>query len=321
MPRAGGLRSPRVAGARTAGGLLLAAATASAALAGGLPESSLEVLAAGGKRVSFWSSRRAPAAWRSSDPDVAGAVAWREAAAGMEWGELPVSGSGEAWRLTVVLVRVDPARVRLELVEASRGAGTLPDWSLSSLPEGAVLGLNAGQFTGGAPWGWLVRGGRVVQRPGSGPLSMALSTDRAGRVRFLAAGEIPATGPGTALEAFQSYPVLLSGDGEVPPPLGSPGRGVDVAHRDARLALGELRDGRLLVALTRFAAAGDALSALPFGPTVPETAALLGALGCRKAVMLDGGISAQLAVRDASGALRTWRGFRKVPLALVAYPR
>lgn len=321
MRRAGSLPSPSAGPARAACGLLLAAAAASAALAGGLPGSSLEVVGPGGERVPFWSSERAPAAWRAADPVVAGAVTWRAAAAGMEWGELPVSGTGEAWRLTVVLVRVDPSRVRLELVEASREAGTLPDWSLSSLPEEAVLGLNAGQFTGGAPWGWLVRGGRVLQRPGTGPLSTAVATDREGRVRFLGVGEIPAAGAGTAVEAFQSFPVLLAGDGDVPVPLRSPGGGVDVAHRDARLALGELRDGRLLVALTRFAAAGEALGSLPFGPTVPETAALLGALGCRKAVLLDGGISAQLAVRDASGSLRTWRGFRKVPLALVAYPR
>ncbi|MFI5143063.1 MAG: phosphodiester glycosidase family protein, partial [Thermoanaerobaculales bacterium] len=94
-----------------------------------------------------------------------------------------------------------------------------------------------------------------------------------------------------------------------------------LAHRDARLAIGELRDGSALVALTRFDAAGEALGSLPFGPTVPEMAAVMGALGCRQAMMLDGGISAQLAVRDASGALQRWRGWRDVPLALIAYPR
>ena len=123
---------------------------------------------------------------------------------------------------------------------------------------------------------------------------MAFCSDRDGRVRFLPVEEIPATGAGP---------------------------GLDVAHRDARLALGELRDGRLLVALTRFAGAGEALGSLPVGPTIPEMASILGALGCRKALMLDGGISAQLVVRDASGTLRTCRGWRKVPLALVAYPR
>jgi exopolysaccharide biosynthesis protein len=104
-------------------------------------------------------------------------------------------------------------------------------------------------------------------------------------------------------------------------PLRAAGRGVDVAHRDARLAIGELRDGRILIALTRFDAVGEALETLPFGLTAPETAALMGALGARRAVLLDGGISAQLTLRGADGQRKSWRGIRRVPLALVARPR
>jgi exopolysaccharide biosynthesis protein len=99
---------------------------------------------------------------------------------------------------------------------------------------------------------------------------------------------------------------------------------VDVAHRDARLALGVDRDGRVLLALTRFAGLAGALDALPFGPTVPEMAALMGALGARRAVLLDGGISGQLLVRERGGRVprvRAWRGLRAVPLGLVVAPR
>jgi len=48
----------------------------------------------------------------------------------------------------------------------------------------------------------------------------------------------------------------------------------------------------------------------------------MGALGASDAVMLDGGISAQLLLRDPARAktLR-WPGLRKVPLALIARPR
>ena len=288
--------------------------------AGELPASQLQVRGRSGW-VTWWESGRAPAVWRSPDAAVAAAVAWRPAAAGMEWGELSLAGSGEAWRLLVVLVRLDPARVRLELVRSSREGGTLVAWSLDDLPAGAVLGVNAGQFTGGMPWGWLVRHGEVEQPAGAGPLSMAVTVLGDGRVGFLPEGAIPSSDTGGAREAFQSYPTLLSGDGEVPPPLCRSGLGVDVGHRDARLAVGELRDGGVLVALTRFAAAGDTLGSLPFGPTVPEMAALMGALGCRRAVALDGGISAQLALRGGDGTLHAWRGWRQVPLALVAYPR
>jgi exopolysaccharide biosynthesis protein len=93
---------------------------------------------------------------------------------------------------------------------------------------------------------------------------------------------------------------------------------VSVEHRDARLAIGELRDGRLLVALTRFDGLGEQLGFVPFGPTAPEMAAIMGALGCRRAMLLDGGISSQLLLRDAGGTTHTWRGLRRVPLGLIA---
>jgi exopolysaccharide biosynthesis protein len=52
-------------------------------------------------------------------------------------------------------------------------------------------------------------------------------------------------------------------------------------------------------------------------------AALMGALGCRDAVLLDGGISGQLLLRGPSAGrdAQAWRGIRRVPLGLVALPR
>ena len=50
-------------------------------------------------------------------------------------------------------------------------------------------------------------------------------------------------------------------------------------------------------------------------------AALMGALGCRRAVSLDGGISGQLAVREAGGELRKWTAWRLVPLGLLVLPQ
>ncbi len=306
--------------ASAAGVALCALALGRHAAAVGLPASELEVLA-GDRWVTWWTSDRAPCAWPAPDPAVSGAVRWQSATPGVQWGTLELRGSGEAWRLSVVVVRLDPALLDLELVQASREAGTIPAWSLDDMPTEAVLGVNAGQFSGGLAWGWLVHGGRVVQPQGAGPLSMAFCVLADDAARLVPAEEMATIAGTSVAEAFQSYPLLLRGDGSVPPQLARPGLGVDVGHRDARLALGELRDGRLLIVLTRFAAAGEALGSLPFGPTVPETAALLGALGCRQAMMLDGGISAQLAVREANGALLHWRGWRKVPLALLAYPR
>ncbi len=147
----------------------------------------------------------------------------------------------------------------------------------------AVVAFNGGHFSGGHPWGWLVRGG--------------------------------------ISEALQSYPMLLRDDGVIPPELRARNELIDLTHRDARLAVGELRDGRLIVALTRFDALDGRMSSLPFGPTVPEMAALMGALGSRAAVLLDGGISAQLVVRDRAGTTREWKGMRMVPLGILLVPR
>jgi hypothetical protein len=73
----------------------------------------------------------------------------------------------------------------------------------------------------------------------------------------------------------------------------------------------------ILVAMTRFDGLGSHLGFVPLGLTVPEMAAIMGGLGAVDAVMLDGGISAQMVIRDG-GEIRRWPGMRKVPLALVA---
>ena len=197
------------------------------------------------------------------------------------------------------------------------------DWSIARAPNDARVALNAGQFVGSMPWGWVVLHGRQFLSPGHGPLSTAVVIDTAGRVRWLRGDSVRQSVKGVAA-AFQSYPTLLEGDGNVPAALQAPGSGagaVDPGHRDARLALGGLRDGRLLVVLTRFDALDGAMDFVPFGLTTPEIAAIMGALGCRQAVALDGGISSQLLLRDARGHTRAWRGLRKVPLGLIVVSR
>jgi exopolysaccharide biosynthesis protein len=270
----------------------------------------------------WWRADRAPVRWSDALPALAGEVEWRSLAPGAEWGELTLSGSGEAWRVRVVLARLDPARVRLATHATERADGRPAPWTIDSAPARALLTLNAGQFTGQGPWGWLVREGVERRPPGVGPLAPAFVVDTSGAVRFVPPDSIEALrGSGAVREAFQSYPTLLRGDGDVPAALRESGSGVDLEHRDARLALGLTRDGLLLVALTRFEGLGGALSNLPFGLTTPEMAALMGALGCRQAMLLDGGISSQLLLRESGGRVHRWRGIRQVPLGLVAVAR
>lgn len=264
----------------------------------------------------WWRDDRAPARWTAALPALASAIAWRAASPGIDWGDAELSASGEGWRTKLVVVRIDPARARFAL-QLGVGADLAPDWTVDSAGDSVLVAVNAGQFGRILPWGWLVTDGHEIAPPGVGPLSMAVVFDSSGGVRFANADSIAHTRvAGRIAFAFQSYPTLLAGDGEIPPMLREAGH-IDLTHRDSRVAIGQLRDGRIIIAMTRFNALGDAASAIPFGLTVPEMAALMGALGCRRAVSLDGGLSAQLMVRESGGSRRGWQGWRRVPLGLL----
>jgi len=294
-----------------AGGALLCTATlpGRAAHAQALPASSMTLR---GAPSPFWVSDAAPVRW-SGAPAVVGALRWSAVGRGAELAELALDGVGEAARLRVIVLRVDPRAVRLSLTYARTAQGAT--WSIDSAPRGALAALNAGQFDGGSPWGWVMRDGHETLPPQHGPLAVALLQRRDGAVEWVGDGALSARRArrNDIAWAFQSYPVLLDSGGVVPPMLRG-GRALDLAHRDRRLAIGTDREGRLLVMLTEVDL--PAMRDVPLGLTIPETAALMGALGAERAVALDGGISAQLRV----GA-RSWRGWRRVPLALVVQPR
>lgn len=284
-----------------------------------LPESVLTLSGEQGEQV-WWRSADAPRRWTAALPAVAHAVRWRTLRPGLDRGRLNLSVDDVARRISVVLARVDPARFRLEL-DAAPGGGSAAAWTIDHAGT-AALAVNAGQFQAASPWGWLVHRGAELQPPGVGPLSAALVEYRDGRVELLGPDEIArAQASGRVLEAIQSYPAILVGDGDIPDALRIPHRGVDLGHRDSRLGVCLLRDGRLLFALTRFLSPSSPLARLPFGPTTPEMAAIMGALGCRRAVLLDGGLSGQMALRDARGESIRWPGLRSVPLGLTARPR
>jgi uncharacterized protein YigE (DUF2233 family) len=308
---------------RAVAGLGLAAAIAGSTLdaaafgvESGRSADALAVRGAAGWET-WWRRDAAPGRWDDDGP-LAGRVAWRRGAPGVEWGELQLRGASEAWRTRVALVRLDPRRVNLSLVTAFTRNES---WTVADADSGAVLALDAGQFRRSLPWGWVVSRGSEVLAPEYAPLAGAVVVDATGAVRVVAPDSVAAERErGIVREAFQSYPMLLQ-DGAVPAPLREAGNGVDLAHRDARLALGTLADGRVVVALTRFDALGESLGRVPFGLTTPEMAAVMGALGCRQALLLDGGISGQLMVREANGSARSWPGTRSVPLGLVGRPR
>jgi hypothetical protein len=265
--------------------------------------------------VAAW----APARGSTSVPAALG-VRWSSVSNSLASVEYDVTAGGSnGWLTRIIAVRANPAHLRFRL--RARLDGVDPAWSVDRAPARAVLALNAGQFNGITPWGWVVMEGREIRPPGSGPLSVAIAWDREGRVHWLAPGEIEAArARGTMVEAFQSFPILIDHAGRVPRPIREPGLGVDVGHNDTRLAIGELADGHLVVAITRFNGLGPISPSVPLGLTLPEMASVMRGLGCVRAVSLDGGVSAQLLLH-ANGTREVWRGWRKVPLGLVAEPR
>ncbi len=279
-----------------------------------LPMSTLALRHGSGWRV-WWRSDRAPTHWMDSATVLARAITWHAAGAGLEWGDVLLAGSGEAWRTRLVVARVDPRRFRVRLDTAFSRDGSAA-WRLDRAPPDAAVALNAGQFLQSMPWGWVVLDGHQFLSRGKGPLTTAVVVDSDGVFHWIHGDTRVPAGIAVAF-AFQSYPTLLRG-GDVPADLQAAGGMLDVAHRDARLALGALPDGRIVVAMTRFDAFGSGLGFVPFGLTTPEMAAVMGALGARDAVMLDGGISAQLLLRSgAPGGEQRWPGLRSVPLAMV----
>jgi uncharacterized protein YigE (DUF2233 family) len=283
-----------------------------------LPSSTLDVRDARGVWRPLWSSAAAPVVWRSAP--LTELMSWKKGASGVEWGELQLKGSGEAWRTRLVVARVDPSRVRLAL-DTAFSPRREAAWTLSRAPSRAVLAINAGQFQATMPWGWVALDGRRWLAPQHGPLSAALVQDSSGALRWVRGEDVTRIASERGVSwAFQSYPAVLAAD-SVLAPIRVSGAGVDVSHRDARAGVCLTRDGHLLLAITRFDAVGSVLHFVPFGLTVPEMAAVLGSLGCRDAMLLDGGISARLRVRDAMGSAHDWEGLRSVPLGLVALPK
>lgn len=250
---------------------------------------------------------------------IALASPWEPVAPGVWQQTIMMAEEGPLSVVRAHMVRIDPSRVHFALDSATRDYGTKGAWTTERLPPDAVLAVNAGQFIGGVPWGWVVHNGNEMSEPGTGTLAMTFAVDSAGFPVLLTPAELTRV-RGHVRLAFQSYPMLLTA-GFLPWELQEAGRGVDLDHRDSRLAIGIVADGSIVVVLTRFTALGGGGETVPWGPTVVEMAEFMRSLGCLRAMMLDGGISSQMSLRYADGTVRHWSNWRKVPLGLVVRPR
>ncbi len=247
---------------------------------------------------------------------LVGLAVWQPVRPGVWYRSAQMATTGPLSPVEVVAVRIDPVLVRFSLEVATEDDQTRRGWTIDSIGADGLVAFNAGQFGAAGSWGWVVREGVERQPPGSGSTAMAFVVDSAGVPALVDQSELAAR-RGHVSVAFQSYPALLVASGALPMELAAPGRGVDLEHRDSRLAIGIRDDGTVIVALTRFTGLGAGGGTLPWGPTVTEMAAYMRSLGCRRAMLLDGGVSGQLALRNRDGTLRRWANWRTVPLGLV----
>jgi hypothetical protein len=308
-------------------------ASALLALPGGAQQAPLAVAESNGHWRGLWRPDSSPPTrWAAADSSLIASLLWKPGRNGISFAEMPIRGDGEAWRTRAIIARIDPRQVRFALDTSFRYSKDMngavmrgSQWRTQDATTRAILSVNAGQFyptiLGTLPWGWVVLNGREWRAPGVGPLSSVVIFDSTGGVQLTSPSTRSAQQRMRGVAwAFQSFPTLLDGDGEVPEALKIRGS-IDLTHRDARVAIGVTRDGSLVIVMTRFDLFGPTLGAVPFGLTTPEMSALMGALGCARAVMLDGGISAQMQLRDARGATQQWLGWRRVPMGLLVLPR
>ena len=245
---------------------------------------------------------------------------WETLQRGLAMTEFTLEAGRAGFDVRVLVTRMQPGEFSFSLVHATLANRMTGAWNVDVAPANAALAINAGQFKETGPWGWLVLDREERRSPGYGPLSAGVAFDTAGALQWIPFRDLEKRRDDRRIAfAFQSYPLLLF-NGKVPR-LALRDDLVDREHRDIRLILAQTASGELLVILTRYDGLGAAGSRIPIGLTVPESIELARGLGAHHAVMLDGGVSAQMLVRDAQGSARVWKGFRDVPLALIATPR
>ena len=249
------------------------------------------------------------------DPQLARALAWEDSQPGLRVGTFDVRTPGAAGLLvnSVAVVEIDPARYRFDLAAAPGFAPRSADAWLAD--SSVVAAVNTGLFrASGAPQGLVVLdGARTGRRADWLDAAVTLVDGRPSLDDPAALDRLrgPASG-------FQVLPWLVRGGRVV---LGTrSGARLSRTHRDRRLTLCLGADGRVRLLLSNFEVFGGNAGTIPVGLTIPEQATIAAAADCADAVALDGGISAQLAVRFPT-RLRRLPGWREVPVMMLIRPR
>lgn len=252
-----------------------------------------------------------PADSAVATPMLDAAIAWRDSAGWIRVGTFDIRAGGSL-RNSVAVLDVDPRQVRFSLgLTPPTARRTASEWMNADTT--LLMAVNTGLFReNGTPQGLVLVEGRRASAL-AGWLDVVVGIDSS-----LHATDVDG---GRTLEtpfAFQTLPWLVR-DGRVA--LGATsGLRLSRTHRDRRITLCWRPNGMLRFMLSNFEVFGANAGRIPIGLTIPEQAALAAGAGCRDAVALDGGISAQIAYR-ANGRVQRMPGWRKVPLMLLIHPR
>jgi len=245
-------------------------------------------------------------------PVLDAAVAWRDSASWIRVGTFDIRAGGSL-RNSVAVLDIDPRQVRFSLgLTTPDSRRSASEWMNADTT--LLMAVNTGLFReNGTPQGLVLIDGRRASGL-AGWLDVVVAIDSAGvRVTDLEGGRTLATP-----YAFQTLPWLVR-NGRVA--LGATsGLRLSRTHRDRRITLCWMPSGMLRFMLSNFEVFGANAGRIPIGLTIPEQAAIAAGAGCRDAIALDGGISAQIAYR-ANGRLQRMPGWRKVPLMLLIHRR
>jgi hypothetical protein len=248
----------------------------------------------------------------AADPLLLRAIRWEDERPGLRLGSFEVRVSRGLLVNSVAVVEIDPERYRFSLAAAPGFATRGVDAWMADTD--VVAAVNTGLFRPeGTPQGLvLLDGVRSGRRVGWLDAAVVIAD---GRPRLADPPAVDSmTGP---VSGFQVVPWLVRAGRAV---LGtSSGLRLSRTHRDRRLTLC-LGDGPVRLLLSNFAVFGGNAGTIPVGLTIPEQALIAVAAGCSDAVALDGGISAQLAVRFPQ-RVRRMPGWREVPLVMLIRPR
>lgn len=240
------------------------------------------------------------------------AITWTDSADWLRAGSFEMRAGGSL-RNSVAVLDIDTSLVTFTLgLTPPAARRTAAEWL--DADSTLLLTANTGLFReNGTPQGLVLINGRRASAL-AGWLDVVVS---------LAGGTVRATDldGGRAIStgyAFQTLPWLVR-DGRVALGVTS-GLRLSRTHRDRRITLCFREGGGIRLLLSNFEVFGASAGRIPIGLTIPEQAVLAAGAGCRDAIALDGGISAQIAYR-ANGRVTRMPGWRKVPLMLLVRRR